>query len=132
MPRKRGASTQQKRADGFGQRLARFRKERGLSQLELAERLGIAQPNLSDYERGAARPSYEILVKLVRVLQVSADELLGFRGSPAVPILKDRRLLHHMQQIEALPKRKKDALLVTIRAFLVGSSVRHEAESIAG
>lgn len=105
-------------AESFGHRLARFRKERGLSQVEVAERIGIAQPNLSGYERGEAHPSFEILVQLARVLQVSGDELLGLRPVSPQPVLKDRRLLKHMQQIERLPKRKKDALLVTIKAFL--------------
>ncbi|MBM4258227.1 MAG: helix-turn-helix transcriptional regulator [Deltaproteobacteria bacterium] len=38
-----------------GQRVAQLRKERGLTQQELAERLGISQPVVSDYECGALR-----------------------------------------------------------------------------
>ena len=116
MARRRSAVTEE--VESFGERLARFRKERGLSQVELAKRLGIAQPNLSGYERGEARPSFDVIVELVRVLNVSADELLGVRPAQPQPIVKDRRLLHQIQQIEQLPKRKKDALLMTIKAFL--------------
>lgn len=102
----------------FAQRLARLRKQRGLSQVEIAGQLGIAQPNISAYERGEARPSLDILIELTRILKVTSDELLGLQASPAQPLVKDRRLLQHLALIERLPKRDKDALLRTIRLYV--------------
>jgi transcriptional regulator with XRE-family HTH domain len=104
--------------EALGQRIARLRKERGLSQVELAEQLELAQPNVSDYERGVVRPNVEVIVALTRILKVSADELLGLESSPRQHPIKDRRLIQYLSQVERLPKRKKDALLMTIRAFL--------------
>lgn len=102
----------------FAQRLVRLRKERGLSQAELAQRLGIAQPNVSDYERGETQPGFDVLVALAHVLKVSADELMGLQSSPPQPIIKDRQLLQHVLLIERLPKRDKEALLRTIRLYV--------------
>jgi len=113
--RKTASSTQQ---ETIGERLARFRKERGLTQTELARQLGVAQPVLSDYERGELRLHGQLIVELARILGVSADELLGLekpRGNGAV---KNRQILRRLQQLDRLPKRDQQALLRTIDAFL--------------
>ena len=43
----------------------------------MAEKLGVAQTVVSDYERGALRLHGELILKLAEILSVSADELLG-------------------------------------------------------
>jgi transcriptional regulator with XRE-family HTH domain len=101
----------------FATNLIHARKQRGLSQVELAAKVGIAQPNISDYERGNVRPSLDIFVALVRALEVSADELLGFEPARQ-PAVKDRRLIQHVALIERLPRRDRDALLRTIRLYV--------------
>lgn len=102
-----------------GARLARLRREKGITQVELAERLGVTQSVVSDYERDALRLNSELIVQLTQILGVSADELLGL-AKPAqsnAPI-KNRRLYRQLQNIERLPKRDQQALLRTIDAFL--------------
>lgn len=113
--------------EAIGQRISTLRKQRGLSQSELAAQLNLAQPNVSDYERGVVRPNIEIVVALTRILRVSADELLGLEPSQRQPMVKDRRLAHYLSLIERLPKRKKDALLLTIKAFLAHEDARSQA-----
>lgn len=103
--------------DSFATNLVRLRKQRGLSQVELAAKVGIAQPNISDYERGNVCPSLDVFVGLVQALDVSADELLGLEPARA-PLVKDRRLMQHVSLIERLPRRDKDALLRTIRMYV--------------
>ena len=102
----------------IGNRLARLRKERSLSQQELATILKVSQSNVSDYERGHLRLHADVIVTLARVLNVSTDELLGVESSPRRSIVRDRRLLQRLALIERLSKRDKDALLRTITAFL--------------
>lgn len=60
----------------FAHSLARFRKERGFTQMELAKRTktGIAQ--LRRYEAGTSSPTLEVIAKLARTLGVSADDLV--------------------------------------------------------
>ena len=117
MPKGPGLSTE-KGTRAIGERLARIRKERGLTQKELAERLGIAQPIVSNYERGELRLHGELLLQLTRVLAVSADELLGIEKPARSPTVRNRQLLRRLQEIDRLPKRDQQALLRTMDAFL--------------
>lgn len=100
----------------FGQRLARLRKEKGITQVELAKRLKVSQANVSDYERDNLRLHADVIVVLTKILDVSADELLGIRVSRRAPV-KDRRFLPELAVIDQLPKRDKEALLRTIRLY---------------
>ncbi len=62
----------------FGVRLRRLRKERNLTQVEVAKAVGIAQSYLSDLERGIeTNPSREVIQALAKVLGVRAKELAG-------------------------------------------------------
>ena len=56
-------------------RIQELRKERGMSQLELAARLGVGQPTVSNWESGYAVPRTQQLPDIARVLQVSIDRL---------------------------------------------------------
>ena len=60
----------------FGQRVQESRKFAGMTQEELAERLGIDKNHVSRIERGAKACSIDILVELSGILKVSTDYLL--------------------------------------------------------
>ena len=61
----------------FLKRLKKLRKNKGLKQQELAEILGIKRNTYSDWENGKTEPSFENLIKLVDLLEVSIDWLFG-------------------------------------------------------
>lgn len=62
----------------FSDTVKRLRKEQGISQTELSERLGIANMTISKWERNKeALPSCKILFKLADYFHVSLDELVG-------------------------------------------------------
>ena len=63
-------------AVALGQRLARRREQRGLSQAELAAVLGVTVRRIDSWERGR-RLGADWAGRLAEVLEVSADELLG-------------------------------------------------------
>jgi len=105
----------------LGQRLSRYRRERGLTQIELAKKMESIQTLISDYERDQLRPHPEMLVKFAAALEVSADELLGLKNKPRQP-LSSRRWIRRVQDIEKLSKRDQDALVRTIDAFLAKAS----------
>ena len=83
--------------DTIGRRLARIRKEQGYTQVELAQRIGIIQALVSDYERDKLRLNAEMLVRFARALNVTADEILGLNDAHRVasknPSLKILRRL---------------------------------------
>lgn len=58
-------------------RIAVERKRLKLSQLELANKLGVSQKSISKYERGDRRPTYETLTAMAKLFDVSVDYLLG-------------------------------------------------------
>ena len=61
----------------FDERLRNLRKEKGVTQREIAEFLGIKTRPYQNYESGDRRPDYEKLVALADYFGVSTDYLLG-------------------------------------------------------
>lgn len=61
----------------FSERLKDLRKQAGLTQVDVAERLGVSQPAYASWERGIKKPTQENLVKIAQVLNVSVDYLVG-------------------------------------------------------
>ncbi len=64
----------------FGTRLRQLRKERGITQNELAARLGVTQQAVGKWETGRSTPDYETLLILAELFSVSIDSLLGRAG----------------------------------------------------
>ena len=61
----------------FSERLKKLRKDAGLTQVDVANKLGISQPAYASWERGIKKPTQENLVKIAQVLNVSIDYLVG-------------------------------------------------------
>lgn len=61
----------------FSKNLARLRKEKGLSQYELAARLGFSRGKLANYEQGTRQPDFDTLKLIADYFEVSTDYLLG-------------------------------------------------------
>ena len=61
----------------FGERLRQLRKEKGLSQAQVADILGGTKMMVSSYETGLRYPPYPTLVKMARLYGVTTDYLLG-------------------------------------------------------
>lgn len=64
-------------ATDFAQRLATLRKERGLSQKEVAISLGVSQALLSHYEKGVRECGLDFVVRCADYFGVTTDYLLG-------------------------------------------------------
>lgn len=60
-----------------GRRIKELRKELEISQKLLAEKVGIKQNTVAQYEKGTAKPSLEVLVKLAIAFDTTTDYLLG-------------------------------------------------------
>ena len=105
----------------LGQRIARLRKERGYTQVELAEKIGIIQTLVSEYERDKLRLHAEMLVRFARALEVSTDELLGLQSSGNHPGKPSLKILRRLNKIDALPVAQQKTLLKTIDTFLKGA-----------
>lgn len=108
--------------ESIGQRIARLRKERGYTQAELSEKIGIIQALISDYERDKLRLHAEMVVRFAQALEVSTDEILGLNGSRKNEDTKlSLKLLRRSKKIEELPQSQQKTLLKTIDTFLKGA-----------
>ena len=87
----------------LGQRIARLRKKRGYTQTELAERIGIIQAFVSDYECGKLRLTAEMAIRFAMALEVTTDELLRPNGSKPLHRKPSRRVLRRMEKIQGTP-----------------------------
>jgi transcriptional regulator with XRE-family HTH domain len=72
----------------LGQRLRELRDKADLSLRELAKRIGISSPFLSDIELGRRFPSEEILAKLARALNVTLEHLKKYDNREPIADLK--------------------------------------------
>ena len=61
----------------FAQRLKELRREKNLTQSNVAAQLGIKQQSYLRYEMGTGEPSLDTLVAIAKLFGVSADYLLG-------------------------------------------------------
>lgn len=105
----------------LGQRIARFRKEKGYTQVELAKKIGIIQVLISDYERDKLRPNPEMIIRFALALEVSADEILGLKETKNERNKPSLKVLRRMKKIEELPLFQQKVLFRTIDAFLKGT-----------
>ena len=65
----------------FGPRIAALRRQAGLSQEALAEKVGVSRQAIGKWESGASLPGVENLQVLAKALNVSCDELITGRSS---------------------------------------------------
>ncbi len=77
----------------IGSRIRRYREARGLSQKQLAARLGVSNSRVSNWEQGVNRPDADILAALCTALEVSPSELLDVRLAADELTDEERRLV---------------------------------------
>ena len=108
----------------LGNRVAQLRRDHALTQVQLAEALGISQQMVASYEVGRRRIPVSMLQSLAQALSVDIDALLGdtakarARRGPA-PVLA-----RHMERISALPKTQQQFVLQVIESVLAQATAR--------
>lgn len=85
----------------IGARIRKFREDRGYSQIELAQLIGVSNSRVSNWEQGINRPDADILVDLCKTLNVSPSELLDVH-------LKDDELNDMERKVIKAYRAKKD------------------------
>ena len=79
----------------FSQIVKQLRQERGWSQQEVADRVGLNKMTISQYENGKRKPSFEMIEALAEVFHVDLNYLLSPRGRTQTrePFVADRYII---------------------------------------
>ena len=102
----------------LGTRIAQLRKGSQITQVQLAETLGISQSTVNAYELGHRRVPVSTLPLLARTLGVNVEELIGEEPSAERKRGRAPKLLQHLERISALPKPRQRAVMDVIEAML--------------
>lgn len=86
----------------FGNKLKQLRKDAGLTQVQLANKLGLTKSVISFYELQERAPSPDVLIQLAQIFHVSTDFLLGIEKSETIDVTgiesKDVALLRSLAE----------------------------------
>ena len=63
--------------ESLGQRIARLRRNKGLTQEDLGDKVGVSSQAVSKWETDSSVPDVTLLVKIANIFDISVDELLG-------------------------------------------------------
>ena len=77
----------------IGSRIRKYREMAGLSQKELADKIGISNSRVSNWEQGINRPDADIIAEICRALKVSPSDLLDVRLTDDEITGQERRVL---------------------------------------
>ncbi|MCP4052605.1 MAG: helix-turn-helix transcriptional regulator [Mesoflavibacter sp.] len=106
----------------IGSKLANIRKENGLTQKQLSEETGISQQQLSHYEKGNLHISAEMIVRLAKKLNITADELLNMKEHQDSTSTLSLRFTRRIRELDALPEIKKKAILQVLDDLIRANS----------
>lgn len=73
----------------IGKKIKTMRKQKGLTQKELAQKLGVSQQMINQYENNSSNLTFETLQKIATALDASINELIDESGTNDYEILKD-------------------------------------------
>ncbi len=104
---------------GFGQRLARLRKDAGQTQSQLAEAVGATRRIIAYYEKESLNPPANLLHNLSSVLNVTVDELLGIEP---VESSISCNLDVKVEAIKLLPTQTQEKFCLMLDEFLASEN----------
>lgn len=113
----------------FRDTFIRLRKERGWTQQNLSERIGISVGQVKKYEKGDSSPTLTILGKIAVVFGVSADTLVFEAGHGVAGSKLDPELLARFEKVAQLPERERDAVFVLIDSVIAKQRLREVISS---
>jgi putative transcriptional regulator len=100
----------------MNEQIRKIRRQKGLSQVEFGDRIGVSQQVITNYERGIREPDLETMLKIAGALEVSIETLVGEK-----PVKQDeqtsRALQKRFEQIKKLTPEKQKAFITFVDAI---------------
>lgn len=101
-----------------GKRLKAFRQAVGLSQRELAQRVGVIHSNINYWENSGKLPKSELLIPISKALGVTVDELLG-EPKPSRARVPGGKLGEVFNEASRLPRRQQQKIAEVVEGMLL-------------
>ena len=101
-------------AESIGFRIRKLRKNRGISQIELAQKCQISAAYLSKIERGSNIPSPYCLMRLIKHLNTTADYVLF--GKPCAITVED--ITNRLKNLNTEQRKNANAILHTFFMYI--------------
>jgi transcriptional regulator with XRE-family HTH domain len=101
-----------------GSRLLALRRAAGLTQIDLAEALGVAQANIAQWEWSDKPPRAELLLELANILGVTTEELLSgtsTKRKAGAPVGEVQRAF---EEVRKLPRKQQKKIIETVNALV--------------
>lgn len=109
----------------FGENLKSIRAERGISQGELAELIGMHATHVSRYERDLTQPTLEVIRRMAQALGVSADRLVfGASEQRAKGLLLDQELLGLFDKVQGLSRAELGCVKSLLQAYVLKAELQ--------
>lgn len=102
-----------------GQRIAEHRKAVGLTQVQLAEQLGIAQETMAHFEGGKLRVAVATLIPLCEALNIGMEELAGVQPKRSTGKRGPQpKIAQQLERIQAQPAAEQRAIVKVLDSVL--------------
>ena len=100
-------------------RIILLRRQAGLTQIDLANKIGVSKSQYIRYETKDVQPPANIINKLADALGTSVDYLIsGDKNEKAKASLKNSELLQRFKEIDTLPEQEQNILIKVISAYI--------------
>ena len=115
-----------------GKFISRKRKEKNLTQEQLAEKLGVSNKTISKWETGKCMPDYSVVKTLCEELEITVAELMdGECGNEkSVQAYDDERIMDLLKRTQELEKQKN--LLYGILLIVMGIALQALSHTLGG
>ena len=108
-----------KMKEKLADRIIHLRKQAGLTQVELADKIGVSKSQYIRYETKDVQPPANIMNKLADALATSVDYLIsGDKSEKAKASLKNSELIQRFKEVDALPEDEQGVLIKIISAYV--------------
>ena len=102
----------------IGKKIQQFRKQKGITQEELSERIDISPHYLSALERGVYNIKLETLVKILNSLDISADEVFCDVVDRSCAVTPNRLT----EKLETLPIEEQAKILAVVDTMIANAT----------
>lgn len=112
----------------FGEKLRTARKQKGYTQEQIAEMLGVAKSTYTGYEKGIREPDLFKIKRLIEILGVDSSWLLGVDEGPAAVTAAEYQAIRKYRALDARGKAAVDGTLS--REYAACTSIAAAADAV--